>query len=94
MARTARLTPRFLARRDALGVKSGSETSRALGGAIAALARASVLPGPLDQEAAIPPVLRALVRRVPRESLWIWYRFDDEIVTLVSLTDIPPVPTS
>ena len=76
MARTARLTPRFLARRDALGIRSGSRTSKALGATIAALARATFLPRQLDYEAAIPPVSRAFVRRVPDENLWIWYRFD------------------
>ena len=93
MARAARLTPRFLARRNALGIQRGSNASKVLGAAISALANAPLLPGVLDYEAAIPPVLRAFVRRVPDENLWIWNRFDETTVTLVNLTDVPPVPT-
>ena len=94
MARTARLTTRFLARRVSLGVVTGSRTSKTVGAVIASLARALVLPGPADFEAAMPPVRSAFVRRVPDENLWIWYRFDEESVTLINITQTPPVPTA
>jgi hypothetical protein len=94
MARTARLTPRFLARRASVGALSGSEVSKAIGRVIATLAGASVLPGALDYEAAIPPVTSAFVRRVPGQNLWIWYRFDDDSITLINVTDTPPLATN
>lgn len=94
MARTARLSPRFLERRGALGITKDSPVSKALSRAIAALARAGTLPSALDTHAVIPPTSEAYVRRVTGENLWIWYRFDDDLVTLVTLTRTPPPPVS
>ena len=92
MARTARLTPRFLARRTALGITFGSPRSRAIGATIAALAHAELLPGALDYLAPIPPVQAAFVRRVTGENLWLWFRFDDVSVTIVNISSVPPTP--
>lgn len=64
MARTLRLTPRFLARRTAARIASGSDEAKALGRTLAAIGRADVLPGPLDVVALMPPTGAALVRRV------------------------------
>jgi hypothetical protein len=50
------------------------------------------LPGALDYEALVPPTGRAWVRRVANENLWIWFRFDDSALTLLTLTASPPVP--
>ena len=45
MARTPRLSPRFLARRGALGIISHSPESRALAATIVALCTSETLPG-------------------------------------------------
>jgi hypothetical protein len=55
------------------------------------LASAEVLPDHADFETAFRPG-RAFVRRVPKQNLWIWYRFDADHVSLISITDQPPVP--
>jgi hypothetical protein len=38
------------------------------------------------------PIGRAWVRRVADRNLWLWYRFNDEELTLVAVTTEPPVP--
>ena len=48
MARTPRLTPRFLARRRALGIIKHSSESRAIAATIDALCTSETLPGPGD----------------------------------------------
>jgi hypothetical protein len=58
---------------------------------VRALGAAEVLPEQVDFEAVFHPG-RAFVRRVPKHNLWIWFRFDADHVTLVSITDEPPVP--
>jgi hypothetical protein len=35
---------------------------------------------------------RAWVRRVQNENLWIWFRWDDVAVILLTVTTSPPVP--
>ncbi len=89
--RFPRLTARFTRARAALRVEAGSPDGRAVAGAIAALA-ASDLPGFGDVSAAIPPTDVAFVRRVQGRNLWIWYRFTDAEIVLVTLTGAPPVP--
>jgi hypothetical protein len=49
------------------------------------------LPGPADVLVKLAPGF-AHVRRVPGQNLWIWYRFDDEHVDMVTLKSEPPVP--
>jgi hypothetical protein len=62
-----------------------------MGRTVALLAR-QALPGVADFEAPIPPVGRAWVRRVQNENLWIWFRWDDVAVILLTVTTSPPVP--
>ena len=93
MARRIRLTPRFLERLRACGVERGSDSSAAVGATLSSLAESSELPGLLDVEAAIPPTLVALVRRVPGRNLWIWYRVDEDEIVALRVTKTPPVAT-
>jgi hypothetical protein len=59
-----------------------------------ALERAAVLPGSgdamaiLSREHAISVL--ANVRRVPKHNLWIWYTATDTVLTLHTLTSVPP----
>lgn len=92
MARTLRLTPRFLARRTAARIASGSDEAKALGRTLAAIGRADVLPGPLDVVALMPPTGAALVRRVTSANLWVWFRVEDNAVAFVHLSRQPPTP--
>jgi len=74
-------------------LKRGSPRAAAVGRATRALAAADVLPGPSDYEALAQRVGRAWVRRIGGRNLWIWYRFNDEEVILVTVTMEPPVPS-
>jgi hypothetical protein len=56
------------------------------------LTSADDLPGPSDFEAIEKPVGRAWVRRVGGRNIWLWYRFNDAEVLLLTLTTDPPVP--
>lgn len=75
----------------ALGIGSGTPRSTAVFAAIRTLSDAERLPGPMDVRAKFAPGF-AHVRRVPGQNLWIWYRFDDEHVDMVTLNSEPPVP--
>lgn len=57
-----------------------------------ALTNAEVLPGPSDTEAIDRLVGRAWVRRVGGRNIWLWYRFNDAEVMLLTVTTEPPVP--
>ncbi len=92
MARTVRLTPRFIEGLRACGVTRGSEASAAVGATLAALAEASELPGLLDTEALIPPTGRALVRRVPGRNLWLWYKANEAEIVAIRALRVPPMP--
>lgn len=50
------------------------------------------LPSPGDVETTFAPG-RAFVRRVGGQNLWIWYRFDEVHVELITVRDEPPVPS-
>jgi hypothetical protein len=63
-----------------------------VGRTIGALAAATELPGASDYEASVNPVGKAWVRRVGGRNLWLWYRFTDEELTLVTVTIEPPIP--
>jgi hypothetical protein len=56
-----------------------------------ALAAAQELPGPSDVRSRFAPGY-AYVRRVPGSNLWIWYRFDDDHVDVLTIKNEPPVP--
>ena len=55
------------------------------------LLRAEVLPTPADTLTAFGTG-RALVRRVPRENLWIVYKVSDGYVDFLTVKDEPPIP--
>jgi hypothetical protein len=74
-----------------VGAIPGTRLAAAVGRAVNVLS-ANTLPGPQDFQALIPPTHRAWVRRVPNENVWIWFRFDDRTLLLVTLTNLPPVP--
>ncbi|MBX3231481.1 MAG: hypothetical protein KIT84_24380 [Labilithrix sp.] len=63
----------------------------AVGRTINAICASAILPTPFDAVATIPPTQAALVRRVPRFNLWLWYRVDDERVDFIMVTPTPPV---
>jgi hypothetical protein len=73
-------------------IKFGSERSLALARTVNALAAADVLPGASDFEANEKPVGRAWVRRVGNRNIWLWYRFNDAEVILLTITTEPPIP--
>jgi hypothetical protein len=60
--------------------------------AIRSLTDATELPGASDFEATERPVGRAWVRRVSGRNLWLWYRFTEDEVLLITVTTEPPVP--
>lgn len=95
MARTPRLSPRFLAQRSRLGIYQHSAASRALAAAISSARTAEVLPEPSDRTTLLDPDAHGVsmlvhVRRVPGHNLWIWYRDAGGFLDLVDLTDHPP----
>jgi hypothetical protein len=65
----------------------------AIGRTIRALAASDDLPGASDYEARTHPIGLAWVRRVGGRNLWLWYRFSDDEVTLITVTVEPPVPS-
>ena len=96
MARTPRLTPRFLARRTALGIIKHSPESRAIAATIVALCTSEVLPGPGDAMTILEPTdARGVatlvhVRGVRGLNLRIWYREAGDVLEIARLTDRPP----
>lgn len=91
MARRTRVTT-WYARQFGRFIKSGSQRSLAVARTVSALTAADELPGPSDFEAVEKPVGRAWVRRVSGRNIWLWYRFNDAEVMLLTLTTDPPVP--
>src|SRR5262245_62062126 len=71
---------------------SGSERSLAIARTVNALTSRDDLPGPGDFEAIEKPVGRAWVRRVSGRNIWLWYRFTNTEVLLLTLTTDPPIP--
>ena len=90
--RVLRLSAKFHRTRRLLA-QPGSPAAAALAATIARLLAAD-LPAPQDAYTMIaPPVIGYWFRRVPGCNLWVLYSFDDEQLTLRSLTDEPPIPT-
>jgi hypothetical protein len=89
------LSPRYLTDAHALRVVGGSPASRALGAIVRALAEAASLPLEGDAYTFLldDGDLQVLAhsRRVPRCNLWVWYWATDQDLTLVALTNVPPV---
>ena len=98
MARTPRLTPRFVAKRRALGITAQSPASLAISSTISLLCRADALPTADDKTLLLDPEpgdgrgVSALVhaRRVRGQSLWICYRDPGNEVELVALLSTLP----
>ena len=91
MARRVRVSTWYARAAGAL-LKRASPRADAVGRATRALAAAEELPGPTDYEAKGHPVGRAWVRRVGGRNLWLWFRFTDDELILVTVTTDPPVP--
>ena len=68
----------------------GSPRDRAVGATIRALARDEALPDASDTPATFGPG-HAFARRVVRENLWLWFRFDETHVHLLAVRSEPPV---
>jgi hypothetical protein len=73
-------------------MRPGSDRAVAVARAVRSLADATRLPGPGDFEALERPQGRAWVRRSASRNLWLWYRFNEEELILVTVTTEPPVP--
>lgn len=83
MARFPRFDRRYLRDARRLGVWGGTDASRAVAHALAALELAEMLPGPGDVYTYVPDSVRpgdatavpklAHVRRVTGHNLWLWY---------------------
>ena len=91
MARRVRVST-WYARTAAEVLRHSSPRATAVGRTTRALAAADELPGATDYEAKGHPVGRAWVRRVGGRNLWLWYRFNENEVILVTVTTDPPVP--
>jgi hypothetical protein len=91
VARRTRVTT-WYARQFGRVVKPGSERAAAVARTVNALVAAVELPSSSDFEANEKPVGRAWVRRVGGRNIWLWYRFNDAEVMLLTLTTEPPVP--
>ena len=91
MARRVRVST-WYARAAGPLLKRGSPRADVVGRTVRALAAADELPGSADYEAKGHPVGRAWVRRVGSRNLWLWYRFNDDEIILVTVTTDPPVP--
>ena len=75
-----------------LGIASGTPRSLAVFAAIRTITEAEELPGHVDVRSKFAPGY-AHVRRVAGHNLWIWFRFDDEHVDVITLRNDPPVPS-
>ena len=87
------LTPGFARARSRLGIHTGSERARTLAACLSSLASSETLPGVVDFEAEFKPGT-AHVRRAGAANLWVWFRFSEDSVTILSVTNTPPVPLS
>jgi hypothetical protein len=58
---------------------------------VVALSTSEKLPGASDVRSRFAPGY-AHVRRVVGFNFWIWYRFDDDHVDVLTLKNEPPVP--
>ena len=90
-SRILRLSVGFVRSKQRLGLAPGSAMLRTVLATARAIADASVLPGPVDFETDFAPG-RAHVRRVPRQNLWVLYRFDATHVDVLTVRTDPPVP--
>jgi hypothetical protein len=54
------------------------------------LERDQDLPGPMDDEAMLPPGMKAFARPCKGRNLWLWYTFDDGFVLVVAVSRARP----
>lgn len=90
--RIPRLSPGFRRAMVRLNIASSTTRRRAVAATVRALAADDLLPASQDTVVEFRPG-RAYVRRVPGHNLWVWYRFDSTTVSIVSVSDQPPVPS-
>ncbi len=93
MARTPRLSRRFVERLQACGAVRGSPAYEAVMATIAWLCEAETLPGLLDVRTMMPPARDAFARRVAGQNLWIYYDVTGGFVDLLTIVRTPPIPT-
>ena len=91
MARRVRVTT-WYARSASKILREGTSRPQAVGRTIRALSGAEDLPGVSDYEATGKRVGRAWVRRVGGRNLWLWFRFTEEELVLLTVSTEPPVP--
>jgi len=85
------LTPGFARARSRLRIQTGTDRAKALAACVGSIGSSDALPGPTDCEADFPPGT-AYVRRAGRANLWVWYRFGADHITILTVTDTPPIP--
>ena len=96
MAQRVRLTARYLSDARHLGVLARTHESQDVKRVIDALETASADSLESDVFTYVPSegdAVRVLARgrRVPHRNLWLWYWASDDELTLVGLTNVPPV---
>jgi hypothetical protein len=91
LRRLLRLTDRFFFQRSLL-VAPRTLPAAALAATLGRLLDGA-LPGPMDFRTAVPDVDTAWVRRVPGASLWVYYSFTDDELTVWSLNNREPITT-
>jgi hypothetical protein len=89
--RLPRLSTNFKRSLQKLGVRPGTPRHRGVAATVQVLLRAEALPAPVDTLTAFGTG-RALVRRVPRENLWIVYKVSEGYVDFLTVKDEPPIP--
>lgn len=75
-----------------LGIVGTSRERARIGKTLRELCEAPELPTEQDYAVMMPPVLEAWARRIPRTNLWLFYRFTDDQVTVITISRSPPVP--
>lgn len=73
-------------------LREGTSRPEAVGRTIRALSGADELPGPVDYQASGKRVGRSWVRRVGGRNLWLWFRFTDTELVLLTVSTEPPLP--
>lgn len=84
--RVPTLSPGFQRAMFRLNVARSADRRGVVAATVRALAGDDALPGKQDTIAEFRPG-RAHVRRVPGHNLWVWYRFDEATVSIVSVSD-------
>ena len=91
MARRVRVTT-WYARTAVKVLREGTSRPNAVARTIRALSAADELPGPADYRAHGERVGRSWVRRVGGRNLWLWFRYAELGLALLTVTTVPPIP--